>query len=99
MRSSPSLQVFFRAGVLGALEDIREERLSAILSLLQAHMRGYLMRRNYSKLQDQRYTRRLGLYESFSRTTQCRDVSLGSMCRNCTKQEMSLLEISGALFR
>ena len=48
-------KVFFRAGVLGALEDIREERLSAILSLLQAHIRGYLMRRNYQKLQDQRY--------------------------------------------
>ena len=47
-------KVFFRAGVLGALEDIREERLSAILSLLQAHIRGYLMRKNYTKLQDQR---------------------------------------------
>ena len=48
-------KVFFRAGVLGMLEELREERLSAILAFLQAHIRGYMMRRNYQKLQDQRY--------------------------------------------
>ena len=47
-------KVFFRAGVLGMLEELREERLSAILAFLQAHIRGYMMRRNYQKLQDQR---------------------------------------------
>ncbi len=47
-------KVFFRAGVLGMLEELREDRLSAILAFLQAHIRGYLMRRNYQKLQDQR---------------------------------------------
>ena len=47
-------KVFFRAGVLGMLEELREDRLSAILSFLQAHIRGYMMRRNYQKLQDQR---------------------------------------------
>ena len=47
-------KVFFRAGVLGSLEDLRDERLTKIMSLFQAHVRGYLMRMNYSKLQDQR---------------------------------------------
>ncbi|XP_064621492.1 myosin heavy chain, striated muscle-like isoform X3 [Lineus longissimus] len=47
-------KVFFRAGVLGTLEDLRDERLSRIISLFQAHIRGYLMRKQYKKLQDQR---------------------------------------------
>ena len=47
-------KVFFRAGVLGQLEDMRDERLSKIFANFQAHIRGYLMRKNYSKLQDQR---------------------------------------------
>ena len=50
-----STKVFFKAGVLGMLEDMRDERLSKIISLFQAHIRGYLMRRQYKKLQDQRY--------------------------------------------
>ena len=48
-------KVFFRAGVLGQLEDMRDEKLSSILSLFQACIRGYLMRNNYKKLWDQRY--------------------------------------------
>ncbi len=47
-------KVFFRAGVLGHLEDMRDERLSKIIALLQAWIRGYLMRNNYKKLQNQR---------------------------------------------
>ena len=47
-------KVFFRAGVLGQLEDMRDERLAKIISLFQAHIRGYLMRMNYKKLMDQR---------------------------------------------
>ena len=47
-------KVFFKAGVLGMLEDMRDERLAKIISMFQAHVRGYLMRRQYKKLQDQR---------------------------------------------
>ncbi|BFZ03204.1 hypothetical protein BsWGS_06243 [Bradybaena similaris] len=47
-------KVFFKAGVLGTLEDMRDERLSKIISMFQAHIRGYLMRKSYKKLQDQR---------------------------------------------
>lgn len=48
-------KVFFKAGVLGLLEDMRDERLSKIVSNFQARIRGYLIRKNYKKLQDQRY--------------------------------------------
>ncbi|CAM4680553.1 unnamed protein product [Leuciscus chuanchicus] len=36
-------KVFFKAGLLGHLEDMRDERLSKILTLLQAFCRGKLM--------------------------------------------------------
>ena len=48
-------KVFFKAGVLGYLEELRDERLTKIISLLQAHIRGYLCRRFRKKLEDQRY--------------------------------------------
>jgi hypothetical protein len=48
------VQVFFKAGVLGMLEDMRDERLSKIIAMFQAFIRGYLMRKQYKKLQDQR---------------------------------------------
>ncbi|XP_076459067.1 myosin heavy chain, striated muscle-like isoform X1 [Babylonia areolata] len=47
-------KVFFKAGVLGMLEDMRDERLSKIIAMFQAFIRGYLMRKAYKKLQDQR---------------------------------------------
>merc|ERR1719239_1432164 len=47
-------KVFFKAGVLGTLEEMRDERLSKIISMFQANIRGYLMRKNYKHLQDQR---------------------------------------------
>lgn len=47
-------KVFFKAGVLGMLEDMRDERLSKIIAMFQAFIRGYLMRKQYKKLQDQR---------------------------------------------
>ncbi|XP_043518717.1 myosin heavy chain, muscle isoform X16 [Frieseomelitta varia] len=47
-------KVFFRAGVLGQMEEFRDERLSKIVSWMQAYMRGYLTRKDYKKLQEQR---------------------------------------------
>ena len=47
-------QVFFRAGVLGELEDMRDERLAKIISMFQAYCKGYLMRKEYRKMCDQR---------------------------------------------
>ena len=48
-------KVFFKAGVLGMLEDMRDECLSKIISNFQAHIRAYLIRKSYKKLCDQRY--------------------------------------------
>ncbi|XP_072948928.1 myosin heavy chain, muscle isoform X32 [Epargyreus clarus] len=47
-------KVFFRAGVLGQMEELRDDRLSKIVSWLQAYIRGYLSRKDYTKLQEQR---------------------------------------------
>ncbi|XP_048256831.1 myosin heavy chain, striated muscle-like [Haliotis rufescens] len=47
-------KVFFKAGVLGYLEEIRDERLSVIVALFQAHIRGYLMRKYLKNLHDKR---------------------------------------------
>ncbi|XP_048256830.1 myosin heavy chain, striated muscle-like [Haliotis rufescens] len=47
-------KVFFKAGVLGYLEELRDERLSTIVALFQAHIRGYLMRKYLKNLHDKR---------------------------------------------
>ncbi|KAJ8679906.1 hypothetical protein QAD02_015693 [Eretmocerus hayati] len=47
-------KVFFRAGVLGQMEEFRDERLSKILSWMQAYVRGYLARKDFKALQEQR---------------------------------------------
>ncbi|XP_039950824.1 myosin heavy chain, muscle isoform X6 [Bactrocera tryoni] len=47
-------KVFFRAGVLGQMEEFRDERLGKIMSWMQGWARGYLARRNFKKLQEQR---------------------------------------------
>ncbi|XP_033236816.1 myosin heavy chain, muscle isoform X9 [Drosophila pseudoobscura] len=47
-------KVFFRAGVLGQMEEFRDERLGKIMSWMQAWARGYLSRKGFKKLQEQR---------------------------------------------
>ena len=46
--------IFFRAGFLGVLEDLRDSRLSEILSGLQARGKGRLMRVEFNKLVERR---------------------------------------------
>ena len=46
--------MFFRAGVLGLMEEIREEKISEILSWLQATARGKMARKAYQKLKAQK---------------------------------------------
>merc|ERR1712142_143746 len=43
-------KVFFRAGIVGELEDMRDERLSKIISQFQAYCKGHPMRIEYQKL-------------------------------------------------
>jgi len=47
-------KVFFRAGVLGELEEIRDEKLAKIVGWLQSWIRGRLSRANFVRLQAQR---------------------------------------------
>ncbi|NWS93135.1 MYH7 protein, partial [Toxostoma redivivum] len=51
-------KVFFKAGLLGLLEEMRDERLAKVLTMLQARIRGYLMRMEYQKI----ISRREALY-------------------------------------
>ncbi|XP_005875894.1 myosin-16 [Myotis lucifugus] len=50
-------KVFFRAGILAKLEDMRDERLSKIMTMLQCRLRGFLMRVEFKKMLE----RRIGL--------------------------------------
>merc|ERR1711963_1261367 len=47
-------KVFFRAGILGYMEEVREDRIGAVLSWLQAQARGKASRLVFKKLQDQK---------------------------------------------
>ncbi|KAK8374417.1 hypothetical protein O3P69_012604 [Scylla paramamosain] len=47
-------KVFFRAGILGRMEELRDDRISLLLAWLQAWCRGYISRKSYQKLQKQR---------------------------------------------
>merc|ERR1711992_143336 len=47
-------KVFFRAGILGFMEEVREDRIGSVLSWLQAQARGKASRLIFKKLQDQK---------------------------------------------
>jgi len=47
-------KVLFKAGVLGALEEHRDEAISRLLSMLQANVRCYLMKKNIQNLIEQK---------------------------------------------
>uniref|UniRef100_A0A674PLE3 Myosin, heavy chain 6, cardiac muscle, alpha n=1 Tax=Takifugu rubripes TaxID=31033 RepID=A0A674PLE3_TAKRU len=47
-------KVFFKAGLLGTLEEMRDEQLSRILTRIQANARGILMRVQFAKLLERR---------------------------------------------
>nr|XP_042141316.1 myosin-6 [Peromyscus maniculatus bairdii] len=47
-------KVFFKAGLLGLLEEMRDERLSRIITRIQAQSRGVLSRMEFKKLLERR---------------------------------------------
>uniref|UniRef100_A0A7M4EUD9 Myosin heavy chain 15 n=1 Tax=Crocodylus porosus TaxID=8502 RepID=A0A7M4EUD9_CROPO len=47
-------KVFFKAGLLGHLEEMRDERLAKILTMIQARARGKLMRAEFQKMVERR---------------------------------------------
>ncbi|ROL49279.1 Myosin-13 [Anabarilius grahami] len=47
-------KVFFKAGLLGTLEEMRDEKLAALVTITQALCRGYLTRREFVKMMERR---------------------------------------------
>ncbi|XP_038633466.1 myosin-4-like [Scyliorhinus canicula] len=47
-------KVFFKAGILGALEEMRDERLAALITRTQAICRGFLMRVEFQRMMQRR---------------------------------------------
>jgi len=47
-------KVFFRAGILGVMEETREDKIGSVLSWLQSGARGKASRMQFKKLQDQK---------------------------------------------
>ncbi|XP_073718183.1 myosin heavy chain, fast skeletal muscle-like [Misgurnus anguillicaudatus] len=47
-------KVFFKAGLLGALEEMRDEKLAALVTMTQALCRGYVMRKVFVKMMERR---------------------------------------------
>nr|XP_015211489.1 PREDICTED: myosin-4-like [Lepisosteus oculatus] len=47
-------KVFFKAGLLGTLEEMRDEKLAALITCTQALCRGYLMRKEFVKMMERR---------------------------------------------
>merc|ERR1719244_2524738 len=47
-------KVFFRAGILGYMEEVREDRIGAVLSWMQSQARGKASRIVFKKMQDQK---------------------------------------------
>merc|ERR1711937_328784 len=47
-------KVFFRAGILGYMEEVREDKIGSVLSWLQSGARGKASRMKFKKLQDQK---------------------------------------------
>ncbi|XP_061118336.1 myosin heavy chain, fast skeletal muscle-like isoform X3 [Conger conger] len=47
-------KVFFKAGLLGTLEEMRDEKLAALVTMTQALCRGFLMRREFVKMMERR---------------------------------------------
>jgi len=50
----PFLQVFFKAGLLGLLEEMRDEKLAQLITRTQARCRGFLMRVEYRRMVERR---------------------------------------------
>ncbi|XP_058873634.1 myosin heavy chain, fast skeletal muscle [Acipenser ruthenus] len=47
-------KVFFKAGLLGVLEEMRDEKLAALITCTQALCRGFLMRTEFQKMMERR---------------------------------------------
>ena len=51
--------MFFKAGLLGTLEEMRDEKLASLVGMIQALCRGYVMRKEFVKMMERRYVLKL----------------------------------------
>lgn len=49
-----NIQVFFKAGLLGLLEEMRDERLAVLMTRIQAVSRGYVTRLRLKEMMKKR---------------------------------------------
>lgn len=49
------VEVFFKAGLLGLLEEMRDDKLASLITITQALCRGFLRRREFQKMMERRY--------------------------------------------
>uniref|UniRef100_A0A8C2IV23 Myosin, heavy chain b n=1 Tax=Cyprinus carpio TaxID=7962 RepID=A0A8C2IV23_CYPCA len=49
-------KVFFKAGLLGTLEEMRDEKLVILVTMTQALCRGYVMRKEFVKMMERRFS-------------------------------------------
>ncbi|CAL8321068.1 unnamed protein product [Lota lota] len=47
-------KVFFKAGLLGTLEEMRDEKLASLVGMIQALCRGFQMRKEFKKMMERR---------------------------------------------
>nr|BAG16352.1 myosin heavy chain [Coryphaenoides armatus] len=47
-------KVFFKAGLLGVLEEMRDEKLASLVGMIQALCRAYVMRKEFVKMMERR---------------------------------------------
>lgn len=53
------MKVFFKAGLLGTLEEMRDDRLALIITGIQSWSRGLLSRIEFQKIVERRYYSKL----------------------------------------
>ena len=47
--------MFFKAGLLGTLEEMRDEKLATLVGMIQALCRGFQMRKEFKKMMERRH--------------------------------------------
>lgn len=48
------MKVFFKAGLLGLLEEMLDEKLASLIAITQTLCRGFLKRKEFQKVMDRR---------------------------------------------
>ncbi len=61
--------MFFKAGLLGGLEEMRDDRLALIITGIQSRSRGFLARLEFQKIVDRRLIFSSSDYISFLQLT------------------------------